>query len=100
MANSDDRNACESGSGEEAIAACGRLLALDPNDAVTYYHRGRAYHVKNDYDQAIADYDPARSELCSCLLQPRRRLRQQGRFRPGGRRLDQAIRLDPHNAAA
>jgi tetratricopeptide (TPR) repeat protein len=59
MAIADDRNVCESGTGEEAIAACGRLLALDPNDAVAYYHRGRAYQVKNDYDQAIADYDQA-----------------------------------------
>jgi hypothetical protein len=25
----------EGGTGEEAIAACGRLLALDPNNAVT-----------------------------------------------------------------
>jgi tetratricopeptide (TPR) repeat protein len=57
---SADGAACADDNGkDEAIAACNRLLALNPKDAAAYNHRGRAYGRKEDYDRAIADLDQA-----------------------------------------
>ena len=33
-----------------------QAIELDPADANTYYDRGHAYHAKDNYDKAIADY--------------------------------------------
>jgi tetratricopeptide (TPR) repeat protein len=44
---------------DEAIAACNRLLALNPKDAAAYRNRGSAYSLSGDHNQAIADYDQA-----------------------------------------
>jgi tetratricopeptide (TPR) repeat protein len=54
-----DRAACGTRDGDGAIAACGRMIALDPNDAVAFNNRGFAYVGKSDYDRAIADYSEA-----------------------------------------
>src|SRR5260370_34502647 len=43
----------------ERIAACNRLLAVNPNDADAYIGRGRVYSGKRDYDRAIADANEA-----------------------------------------
>src|SRR5215475_2754417 len=56
---SDDGGMCRTATDDEAIAACGRLLALNPEVPVAYRNRGIAYHGKGDYDRAIADYDQA-----------------------------------------
>ncbi|HEY4922688.1 MAG TPA: tetratricopeptide repeat protein [Xanthobacteraceae bacterium] len=53
------RHLCEFGRGDEAVAACGRMVALFPNDAFLYAFRGRAYYDKDDYDHAIADANEA-----------------------------------------
>jgi tetratricopeptide (TPR) repeat protein len=58
-ATADDRSVCASATGDEAIAACSRLLALDPKNAAAYNNRGWAYDGKGDYDRAIADLDQA-----------------------------------------
>jgi tetratricopeptide (TPR) repeat protein len=57
-AAADDRETC-SELGDEAIAACGRLISRNPGDAASYANRGSAYRRKHDYDHAIADYDQA-----------------------------------------
>jgi tetratricopeptide (TPR) repeat protein len=59
IAAADDRKTCESTPSEEAIAACGRLINLNPDDADAYIGRGNAFLVKTDYDRAIADFDQA-----------------------------------------
>ncbi len=57
-AAADDVAACQNGKGDDAIAACTRLLkrrnAVVPQ--VVYRVRGDAYLDKSDYDRAIADY--------------------------------------------
>ena len=58
-ATADDRSVCGTGTGDEAIAACNRLLALNPKDVTSYNNRGNAYFRKGDYDRAIVDYDRA-----------------------------------------
>jgi tetratricopeptide (TPR) repeat protein len=55
----DDRDTCETGTADEAIAACSRLLALDPHDTFARNNHGNAYFRNGDYDRAIADYDQA-----------------------------------------
>jgi WD40 repeat protein/tetratricopeptide (TPR) repeat protein len=44
---------------DEGISAFDRAIALDPNFAAAYLHRGKAYADKNDYHHAIEDYDRA-----------------------------------------
>jgi tetratricopeptide (TPR) repeat protein len=55
----DDRSECQIWLSNEAIAACSRLLALNPNDADAYNGRGNAYNGEGHYDRAIADFDQA-----------------------------------------
>jgi tetratricopeptide (TPR) repeat protein len=57
-ATADDASMCISGTGDEEIAACSRLLALDPKP-FAYNNRGNAYNQKGEYDRAIADLDQA-----------------------------------------
>ncbi len=54
-----DAAACGKASGEEAIAACTRVLQRTPNDAVAHSNRGMAYSAKGDNDHAITDFDEA-----------------------------------------
>jgi invasion protein IalB len=82
-ATADDTAVCPPAMGEEAIAACIRMLALnpknavifrngdyddaisdeeqairlDPKRAIAYNTRGDAYDHKGDHDHAIADFD-------------------------------------------
>jgi tetratricopeptide (TPR) repeat protein len=59
LAIADHAGVCGQGTGDEAIAACNRVLALNPKDAVAYSNRGWAYDSKGDYDRAISDLDQA-----------------------------------------
>src|SRR5262249_31020780 len=59
-----DRTACAKASGEEAIVACGRLIAapasLSPAELEKAYRsRGVAYRNKGDFDRAVADFNAA-----------------------------------------
>jgi tetratricopeptide (TPR) repeat protein len=58
-ATTNDRSMCAQRAGDEAIAACTRLLAINPRNAVAYNNRGNVYYRKGDYDQAISDFDQA-----------------------------------------
>src|SRR5215475_14961592 len=58
-ASADDARVCGQAAGEDAIAACTRMLALDPNNAVAYVNRGLAYAGKKAYDRAISEFDQA-----------------------------------------
>lgn len=42
-----------------AIAACNKALEIDPQLAIAYNNRGRAYYHKGQYDSAIKDYAKA-----------------------------------------
>jgi hypothetical protein len=55
----DDRATCDKAFGDDAIAACSRLLQRNPNNAIAYSNRGLAYNLKGDYDRAYSDYDQA-----------------------------------------
>jgi tetratricopeptide (TPR) repeat protein len=94
---------CEDSSGDEAIAACGRVLALNPNDAAAYTHRGSAYNVKGEYDLAISDFDRA-IRLDPTLAGPHNgrgyAYYLKGDFERAFADADKAIRLDPKLAAA
>jgi tetratricopeptide (TPR) repeat protein len=56
-AAADDISTCASKAGDDAVAACSRLIARNPKSPVAYKNRGVAYSGKGDYDRAIADYD-------------------------------------------
>jgi tetratricopeptide (TPR) repeat protein len=55
----DDRSVCVDRTVDEAIAACSRLLAVNPKDALAYAGRAIAYNHKGDCDRAISDLDQA-----------------------------------------
>ena len=60
-AGADDRDTCDRGTGDEAIAACTRLINSGrwPDLARSYTNRGNAYDDKGDHDRAITDYNEA-----------------------------------------
>jgi tetratricopeptide (TPR) repeat protein len=59
-AAADDRETCGSSrGGDDAIAACSRLIKRNPKDAYAYLHRGNAYDRKRDHGRAMADYGEA-----------------------------------------
>jgi tetratricopeptide (TPR) repeat protein len=53
------RRLCQSGMGDERVAACSRLIELRPDHAYFYASRGMAYYDNGDYDHAIADANEA-----------------------------------------
>ena len=54
---------CQRASGDEAIAACTRIIQNHETStkyrAAAYYNRGVLYRDKGDHDRAIADYNEA-----------------------------------------
>lgn len=44
---------------DTALTVYSQVIHLDPDNAIAYYNRGRAYRVKNQYAKAIADYTQA-----------------------------------------
>ena len=61
-AKANDADACKNNSNDtadKAIAACTRLLKLNPKNDVAFNNRGLVYNNKGDYDRAIADYSEA-----------------------------------------
>jgi tetratricopeptide (TPR) repeat protein len=102
-ATADDRRACGSGAGDEAITACSRLLALNPKDAVAYITRGIAYNAKGDLDRAIADYNEAiRLDPKDAVTYNNRGEAYEARNDPSHALadFDQALKLDPSLAGA
>jgi tetratricopeptide (TPR) repeat protein len=62
-AAADDAQTCQTRSGDSAIVACSRVIALGrlhgSDLACEYYNRGLDYQIKHDRRRAIADYDTA-----------------------------------------
>jgi len=73
-----------------AMADYNESMRIDPTYPAAYNNRGNTWFHRGDFDRAIADYNQAiqlQSELWERLRQPRQRLGQQGRPRPGHRGL-------------
>ena len=84
-----DFQACEKASGDQGIAACDRAIASGKFTGrnLSYLHNDRGFlHMqKGELDQALVDLDEAiriDREQFLRLLEPRRRLWSQERFRP------------------
>ncbi len=100
----DDSETCrDAQKGDEAVAACGRLIARNPKDAAAYNSRGHVYNAKGDYDRAVADFNEA------IRLDPKLAVAYNNRgfayYRKGDHDraiadYDQVIRLDPKVAVA
>jgi tetratricopeptide (TPR) repeat protein len=98
-ATANDRSVCVSGTGDDAIAACSRLLALEPKLAGAYYNRGIAYFGKGDYDWAISDYDRAirlDPKFAPAYNNRGNAYNSKGDYDRAIADYDQAIRLDPN----
>jgi lipoprotein NlpI len=63
QAIADDSDTCEKASGDEAIAACTRVIenrrTSRQDRAESYHNRGLAYGANGDLDRAIADHSEA-----------------------------------------
>jgi DNA-binding helix-hairpin-helix protein with protein kinase domain/Tfp pilus assembly protein PilF len=102
-AAADDLGECSKGSGDEAVAACRRVLMRNPEDAAAYYNRGAIYFNNGDYDRAIADYDQAiRIDPKDAFVYTNRgnAYGGKGNYDRAIANYDQAIRIDPKNAVA
>jgi tetratricopeptide (TPR) repeat protein len=58
-AAADDAEICRSLSGDNALAACGRQIARNPNNAEAYANRGLTYNKMGRYDRALDDLSQA-----------------------------------------
>jgi CHAT domain-containing protein/Tfp pilus assembly protein PilF len=101
----DERGTCTDASadGDEAIAACSRVIERSPDDGDAYNSRGLQYLKKRQYDTAVADFDQA------IRLDPKNAVAYKNRgsvhYFNGDRDraladYDEAIRLDPKDAGA
>jgi tetratricopeptide (TPR) repeat protein len=99
----DDTSTCYNPGSDkdERIAACSRLIALNPKNTKAYFNRGSGYADKREDDQAISDYnqaiqldstfDPAYSYRGNSYL-------RKGDYDRAISDFKEVIRLDPSNA--
>jgi invasion protein IalB/Flp pilus assembly protein TadD len=102
-AAADDASVCQQATGEEAIAACTRMLAVNPKNAVVFVVRGVAYFRKGDYDDAISDYERAirlDAKLAIAYSNRGDAYNHKGDYDHAISDYEQAIRLDPKLAIA
>jgi tetratricopeptide (TPR) repeat protein/invasion protein IalB len=102
-ATADDASLCQQATGEEAIAACTRMLALNPKNAVVFVVRGVAYFRRGDYDDAISDYERAirlDPKLAVAYNDRGDAYNHKGDYDRAISDYEQAIRLDPKLAIA
>ena len=89
---------------DRAIADYDQAIQLDPKNAFAYNNRGNAYCEQGRLrprHRRLRPGDPARSEICRCLQQPRQRLpEQEVTTTAPSQDYDQAIQLDPKYANA
>jgi hypothetical protein len=77
-AAADDFSACGAGIDDEAIAACTRMLARDPNRALVYFMRANVYSLRREYDRGdlrLRPGDPARPGVFQGQFGARRSLK-------------------------
>jgi len=101
-AAADDARVCGQAAGDDAIAACTRLLSLNPSNVVAYVNRGLAYASKKAYDRAISEFDQAiRIDPKYVMAYNNRGLtyRIKGDYDRALADYDHAIRLDPGHAS-
>jgi Flp pilus assembly protein TadD len=100
----DDSEICrDTQKGDEAVAACGRLIARNPKDVAAYNSRGHVYNAKGDYDRAIADFDQAIQRDPKLAVAYNNRgfaWYRKGDYDRAIADYDQVIRLDPKVAVA
>ena len=98
----DDTISCNNDTGDKAIAACTRVLGLNPQPWA-FNNRGNAYYTKGDLDRAIADYNEA------IRLDPKDDnafydrgtvYNSKGNYDHAVADLNEALRLNPKNALA
>jgi tetratricopeptide (TPR) repeat protein len=93
----------EQGDYEQAIAAFGEALRLDPDYACAYVNRGYAYAMHGKYARAIADFDEAirlDPDYAYAYVNRGYAYAMQGEYARAIADYDEAIRLDPDYAYA
>jgi tetratricopeptide (TPR) repeat protein len=101
-AAADDIATCRNAGGDDAIAACTRLLKRrDLNRDVIYRLRGDEYLEKGDYDRAIADYNEAlklNPNFQAVIANRGVAFRKKGDYDRAIADYDAALKLDPNDA--
>ncbi len=88
---------------EEALAACEQALRLDPNYALAYYNKGKAFRGLKRHEESISAYDQAirlDPTYTNAYYNKGIALNELKRYEEAITADDQAIRLDPTDALA
>src|SRR5260221_210168 len=88
---------------EEAITAYDQAIRLDPNNAVTYYHKANCFQSLKRYEEALTAYDQAirlNPNDARAYYDKGNSLNDLQRYEEALTVYDQAIRLDPNHALA
>src|ERR1700736_2539625 len=105
-AAANDQNTCAKASGDEAIAACSRVIGSGVKGADAsraFLNRGVEYVAKGDLDHAIADYDEAirlDPKFVNAYYRRGNSYYSKGDYDRAIADYDEAIRLDPKYANA
>ena len=86
-----------------AIEDYSKVLELEPDDAETYFIRGRTYGNSQKYEQALADYSAAlrlKPEDAEAYYRRGHVFEEESRHREAVEDYDTCLRLDPTNIAA
>jgi tetratricopeptide (TPR) repeat protein len=93
----------DTGEQDKAIADHTEAIRLNPQSAIAYYNRGRAWTGKSEYDQAIADYSDAirlDSQYTNAYIDRGLSWDSKGEHDKAIAEYDQVIRFDPQSADA
>src|ERR1700730_18942455 len=94
----DDRDRCTSSIDDDALAACTRLIRINPKNAEAFINRGNVNLARGERDGAIADFSEAiRLNPKNAYAFARRCAAYQAKAEPDQAIPDctEAIRLDP-----
>jgi tetratricopeptide (TPR) repeat protein len=93
-----EKDKCVSGSAEEKLQACSKVISKDRRAAWAYVHRGISWTEKSNFDEAIADFNQAiklEPNFPLAFNERGRAWMEKAEYQKAIADLNEAIRLEP-----